>query len=362
MASPPTEVAIRNASLETISSIPGVSREAAQLTADALMVDLHLDTFIPPRLTGYNLHKKHRQSVLGGRFFGHLDFPRVEEAGLNGAMWSITTNPFRLASSRWRVFQKNLARFRKLIRDTGGRFVEVTTCGGFEEAVAAGKHAVLFSIQGGNALAAAPEGVLSVPDDVIVRVTLVHLTSSCYGVTSSPLRFGGGKKGLTVDGIRCVEQLNARRVFVDLAHINPAGFWHAVDVHDATQPLIATHTGVCGVRPHWRNLDDAQVKAVADTGGVVGIIFAGPFLRRKGGPRDEGMILEHMEHVMNVAGEGAVAIGSDYDGAITPPRPLRNGTHYARLVQGMLERRWSEERIRGVLGLNFLECFRRLRP
>ena len=74
------------------------------------------------------------------------------------------------------------------------------------------------------------------------------------------------------------------------------------------------------------------------------------------------MILEHMEHVMKVGGDHVVALGSDYDGAIVPPKTLRNGAHYARLVQGMLDRKWSERQIRGALGLNFLESFRRLRP
>ena len=347
---------------EHIASIAGVGGEAAELTGDAFMIDLHIDTFIPPRLLGYDVKKRHGLGVLGGRFFGHLDFPRIQDAGLDAAMWSITTNPFRFPRSRWRVFLKNLTRFRKLIASTEGAFVEVKTCSQLEEATSRGQHGVLFSIQGGNALAAAPEGPCSIPDDVVTRITLVHLTSSCYGVTSSPLRLGGSQRGLTERGREFVEQCNSRRVFVDLAHINRAGFWDALETHDRTLPAIATHTGVCGVRPHWRNLDDGQVKAIADTGGVVGVIFAGTFLRRRKGPRDVAMVVEHMEHIMKVGGDRAVAIGSDYDGAIVPPKGLRNGVHYARLVQCMLERKWSEEQIRGALGLNFLESFRALRP
>ena len=76
--------------------------------------------------------------------------------------------------------------------------------------------------------------------------------------------------------------MNARRMFVDLAHIHESAFWDAVTEHDRSQPLIDTHTGVAGVTPHWRNLTDNQVKAIADTGGVVGIIFAEEFLRRIG--------------------------------------------------------------------------------
>ena len=86
------------------------------------------------------------------------------------------------------------------------------------------------------------------------------------------------------------------------------------------------------------------------------------FLSRKGGPRDGAMVVEHMEHIVKVAGEDAVALGTDYDGAITPPRDLRDGTSYPRLVQHMIDRGWPTERIRKALGLNFLRSFEMLRP
>jgi len=220
----------------------------------------------------------------------------------------------------------------------------------------------MLAIQGLHAIEGAPDGVASIPDDCVVRATLVHLLNAAYGATSAPLGFGRADKGLTNTGREAVVQMNARRVFVDLAHIHERAFWDAVAVHDRTQPLIATHTGVVGVRPHWRNLTDAQVKAIADTGGVVGIIFSEEFLRRRGGPRDGAMIVEHIEHVIRVAGEDAVALGSDFDGMITPPRDVASADAYPKLVQHMLDRGFSEERIRKVLGENFLRALGMLRP
>ena len=119
---------------------------------------------------------------------------------------------------------------------------------------------------------------------------------------------------------------------------------------------------VSGVKPHWRNLTDPQIRAVAKTGGTIGVIFAKAFLARKSGPRDRDMVLEHMEHIIEVAGEEHVSIGSDLDGFISPPKDLRNGDAYLRLVQSMLERGWSEERMKRVLGTNFLRTFEQLRP
>ena len=114
--------------------------------------------------------------------------------------------------------------------------------------------------------------------------------------------------------------------------------------------------------PHWRNLTDEQMKAVSATGGTIGIIFADQFLQRKGGPKDHQMVLEHMEHVIHVCGEDHVSIGSDLDGFISPPKDLRDGDSYLRLIQGMLERNWSPERMIKVCSENFLRTFEQLRP
>ena len=66
--------------------------------------------------------------------------------------------------------------------------------------------------------------------------------------------------------------------------------------------------------------------------------------------------------MIKVAGEDAAAIGTDYDGAITPPTDLRTGVEYVKLVQGMLDLGWSPDRVRKILGLNYLAAFQRLRP
>ena len=347
--------------VEDVATRLGVSREAVELCRDSELVDLHIDTFIPPRLWGYDPLKRHRRALLGRSFFGHLDLPRMGDGGLSGAMWSITTNPFRSASARWRVFQQNWKGFQRLVERSQGQLELAPTFAAYQSARAAGAHAVVLSVQGANAFEGAPNGMLDAPDEV-VRATLVHLTTSKLGETNSPLRKASRIRGLTDLGRRFVEQMNERRIFVDLAHIHPRAFADAYEVHDKSQPMLSTHCGVDGVLPHWRNLDDAELKQIADTGGVIGIIFAVNFLRRRGGPGDGAMIVEHMEHVARVAGDDAVAVGSDYDGAIVPPHDLAGGETYPRLVQHMLDRGWSTERIQKALGANFLRAFETLRP
>ncbi|MCA9491855.1 MAG: membrane dipeptidase [Myxococcales bacterium] len=333
------------------------------LARDAGVVDLHLDTFIPHRLFGWDWTERHAGGPVGRRFFGHVDWPRARDGGLVGGGWSITTNPFRRASRRWTVFLDNVRRVRALIEATNGGLRLVTNATEWRAARADGVHAATLAIQGGNAVDAAPDGVRSIPGDVVTRITLVHLTNSSLGATNSPLEKVRGDKHLTPWGRTVVEQCNERRVFVDLAHIHERGFWDAVDVHDRTQPLIATHAGAMGVRESWRNLTDDQIRTIADTGGVVGIIFEPSFLRRPGGPEDgASMVVEHLERVIEAGGEEAAALGSDFDGAIRPTRDLRGADHYPVVVQRMLDRGWSEDRVRRVLSGNFEASFARLRP
>jgi membrane dipeptidase len=339
----------------------GVSGAALSLARDCALIDLHIDTLIPPRLWRYDPLVRHRGGPLGRHFFGHVDLPRLTDGGLDGAMWSITTNPFRTAAGRWQAFQQNLQALRDLLARSAGRLVETHTPAEYHEARRRGAHAVLPAIQGLNALEGAPGGVRSLPD-CIVRATLVHLTNAAYGATSSPLGSRRADKGLTPAGRDAIAVLDARRVFVDLAHVHERTFWDAVAAHDRSLPLIVTHTGVSAVTPHWRNLTDEQIKAVADTGGTVGIIFHEQFLRRPGGPTDADMVVEHVLHVLRVVGEDFASIGSDFDGAITPPADLAGADRYPRLVQGLLDRGCSEAQVSKILGGNFLRAFALLRP
>lgn len=347
---------------QTLAERLGISEAAAELARSSEIIDLHLDTFIARRIFGYDFGRSHGRFPLFGQMMRHVDLPRAQEAGLTGAMWSITTNPFRSPPSRLKVLAKNIDLLEAML--TAQPEVEVVrTHAQYRAARARGKHAAMLSLQGGNALEGAPNGPLSLPDDRIVRITVMHLTNSVYGATSSPFPLSTGKQTqLTERGRQFVSELNQARIFVDLAHIHPRAFWDAVEVHDKSQPLIDTHTGVSAVTPSWRNLDDDQLEAIANTGGVVGIIFHREFLKRPGFPMHGLRIIDHLKHVLKVVGEKHVAIGSDFDGMIFPPSDVSSVLHYPRLVQYMLNEGLSERTIQCILGESFLAAFERLRP
>src|SRR5439155_18574850 len=137
---------------------------------------------------------------------------------------------------------------------------------------------------------------------------LLHLFPSTLGAPT----YGVGRdeaKGLTAFGAEVVDGCARLGVLVDLAHTNRKGFFGAAARRPG--PLLVSHTGVAGVRAHRRNIDDEQVRAVADSGGVVGIIFVPGFV---GGHLEA--VVDHLLHVIRVGGEDAVALGSDWDGFV----------------------------------------------
>jgi len=335
----------------------GVTEDAVELFRSSDAIDLHLDSFIWKRVFGYDLHREHRGGPFGRSFFGHADFPTVRESRLGGATWSITTNPVRSARGRRRAFEQNLRVLRAALGDAAA-ITHVRTATEFRIARAAGDHAAFIGIQGGNALDESLDALELIADGSVLRVTLVHLTSSRLGASSAP---GSARDaGLTDFGRAYVERLNEMRVGVDLAHISRKGFFDAVEVHDKTQPLLVTHTGLAGVYEHWRNLTDSQLRAVADTSGTVGVMLHASYLGRRG--VTVGTVVDHLAHIVNTVGDDHASIGSDYDGAIIPPKDLPGLWALPRVVQEMLDRGWSDQRVRKILGGNALRVIEALRP
>lgn len=338
----------------------GISKDAVDLYLASDVLDLHIDSFIWTRVFGYDLRERHGTGLFGARFYSQVDFPRILEAALTGATWIITTNPIRASAEREVTFKKNLEHLKTIFASVSEQFALVKSHAEYKAARAAKKHAVFLGVQGGNAMDHDADATKALADQSILRVTLVHLSTSSLGATSSPLRIGKDA-GLTAQGKAFVERLNHYRVFVDLAHVSRQGFWDAMEVADRRQPVIVTHTGVTGVHDHWRNLDDDQLRAIAKSGGTVGIMYQSSFLGDSYWGGTAAKIVDHLEHVIKVAGEDCASLGSDWDGAILPPRDMPTCLELPKLVQIMKDRRWSDARIQKVLGKNFLRVVEALR-
>jgi membrane dipeptidase len=149
-------------------------------------------------------------------------------------------------------------------------------------------------------------------------------------VWSRPNRFGSGVRfkfpstpdtgpGLTAAGRGLVKRCAELGIAVDLSHLTEGGFWDVA--HELQAPLIASHSCAHALVPASRNLTDAQIRAVAESGGLVGINFEVSMIRPDS-LRDAGTplsrIAEHVRYVANLVGVEHVALGSDWDGATMP--------------------------------------------
>lgn len=337
----------------------GCSREAVELLYAGPFVDLHNDLEVPVRVFGYDATRHHGIARGVRPLVGHTDYPRLREAAFTGVVCDVATNPLRPAGNRLRTTLANVDRVKARVEAHPEHFVLARTAADHDRAVASGRTAMWLALQGGNALSADP-GALDGPlGQDLLRITLVHLTTSDLGSTSS---LGARDQGLTDRGRELIAACRRNRVLVDLAHAGRATFWDALEAHGDGAPPIVSHAGADAVRRHWRNVDDAQIRAIADRGGVIGVMYQSSFLDDVSWSCARSKVADHLDHLVRIGGDAVAAIGTDYDGFVIPPRDLSDPTHHPLLVQDLLDRGWSADRIRGVLGANFLRVVREVRP
>ena len=154
--------------------------------------------------------------------------------------------------------------------------------------------------------------------------------------------------GLTAAGRRLVRRCAELGIAVDLSHLNEAGFWDVARLDEA--PLIASHSGVHALCASTRNLTDAQLDAIAASGGLVGIVFAAPFIRADGADDPDtplATIVAHVRYAADRIGVEHVALGSDFDGA-TVPDELGDVAGLPRLLDALAAAGFTEDEVRAI--------------
>ena len=179
----------------------------------------------------------------------------------------------------------------------------------------------------------------------------------------------GLQGGLSDFGVGLIEQAQAVGIVIDVSHLNDPGFWDVIKF--ARGPIIASHSNCRALRDHPRNLTDAQIKAVADTGGVIGINAASLFTE----PPDLPHLMDHLDHLVKVAGREHVGLGLDFcnyllqyktelEKARMRPRgylPVEglDGDRDVPMIPTILaERGYPPDTIDMIMGENFLRVFR----
>jgi membrane dipeptidase len=314
-----------------------VSERARRLHAKSIVVDLHVDSLLWPR------------DLSSSGNGGHVDFPRMRQGGLDVAAFTLPTRFFGVAGlkalhDRWppatwfSPWERLLYQLDKT-RSWTDAFL-ATDSATIRRTHAEGKLSYFHGVEGAHALEGEVRRVSELRERGVLFIGLVHLRDNEVGCSSS-----GSDRGLTELGRKLMGEMNRNGVLVDLAHASPRTFFEAVEL--TAFPPIVSHTGVRSVHDNWRNLSDDQIRAVAERGGVIGVMLAPPALRE---PSLEEAV-RHIEHVVEVGGEDAAAIGSDFDGYVDP---AIDAAGLPALTELMLRHGFSEDRIRKILGENAL--------
>jgi len=179
---------------------------------------------------------------------------------------------------------------------------------------------------------------------------LVHTTDNALATSST--NKDPKATGLTELGRSFVKKVHAAGGVIDVSHASDATVADVIAI--ATEdhvPVVATHSNARALAPHPRNLTDDQIRAIAKTGGIIGVNFHSSFLVPKGRATVDDVVA-HMNHMIRIGGYGAVAIGSDFEGDITPPIGLESAKQYPNLVQAMKKGGLGRGYVDAVFGYN----------
>jgi membrane dipeptidase len=281
-------------------------------------------------------------------FGGHIDLPRMLEGGMGAQFFGLVSlpvtrssrGPARVIHEQIDVLDEAIVRRPKVLRI-------VKTAKELETCRAEGGFSALLGIEGAHSLEGDLDQLGAFARRGVRYLGLLHFSANDAGYPAH----GRGRKdgeGLTTWGHALVERCEEQGVLVDLAHINKNGFMDACAL--SRRPLIVSHTGVSGAFAHWRNIDDDQLRAVADKGGCIGVIFCPRYV---GGDGLEP-IVRQVKHIVDVAGEDTPALGSDWDGFIVPTQALRDPLGLPLLVDALLAAGLSESSVAKILRGNVL--------
>jgi membrane dipeptidase len=179
--------------------------------------------------------------------------------------------------------------------------------------------------------------------------------------TGVPLSFPGNPDqgdGLTDEGVELIRAADRMNILIDLSHLNEKGFWDVAKT--STKPLVATHSNVHELCPSPRNLTAKQLAAINESGGMVGLNFASGFLREDGKKTaDTGLdlLVRHLNVLVDALGEGGVALGSDFDGAIIPDA-IGSAAGLPKLTAALQKAGYGNDLIEKIMSKNWLRMIK----
>jgi membrane dipeptidase len=216
-----------------------------------------------------------------------------------------------------------------------------------------GKIAGVLCVEGGHTIENSIEKLYNLYELGMRYLTITWNNSTEWAVASAdPL---SATVGLSDFGRQVIRKLDSLGVVIDISHTGIKTIEDILEV--TTNPIIASHSGVRALRNHHRNLYDEQIIAIANSGGVIGVVFYPSFLSSISQSVTINTVVQHIDYIVSLVGIDHVAIGSDFDGIESTPTGLEDVSKFPALTQRLLQVGYTHEDVYKILGENFLRVF-----
>lgn len=180
-------------------------------------------------------------------------------------------------------------------------------------------------------------------------MTITWNNSTSWAVAAKDSR--SATVGLSEFGKTVIRTMDTLGMIIDVSHV---GIKTVQDILATSKnPVIASHSGARALNDHYRNLTDAQIRSIAQKGGVIGVVFYPIFLSSTGTATID-TVIRHIDYIKNLVGIDYIAIGSDFDGIEVTPVGLEDVSHLPNLTLALLGHGYTPADVRKILGGNFL--------
>lgn len=383
-----TAVCLAQDTKETRTEVK-LTDEGRKIHQEAIVVDGHND--LPYRFREKNDRGLERFDLNKGVPEFHTDIPRLRAGNLGVQFWSAYVDAERakdLTAVRATIEQIDI--IQRIIKKYPDTFEQAFTFDDIMRIRKKGKIASLIGVEGGHSIDNSL-GVLRVYFGLGVRyMTLTHSDTLDWAdaATDKPK-----SHGLSPFGELVILEMNRLGMMVDISHVSAETMSHALKVSRA--PVMASHSSAFALAEHPRNIPDDVLKLVAKNRGVVMVNFFSGFIVPEGARAMKSMfetgrklreqykddnqfraamdawkkdnpfprgsvhtVVDHIEHIIKVAGVDHVGLGSDYDGIGSTPKQLEDVSCYPYITQELLNRGYKKEDIHKVLGGNALRVMK----
>jgi membrane dipeptidase len=232
-------------------------------------------------------------------------------------------------------------------------------------------HPVAFvhAIEGGHCIDGKLENLQALFERGAAYMTLAHffaneITHPVFPWPEYIQKFGCFRSerdltlGLTSFGEEAVEKMVELGMLVDVSHCTPPARARVYEIVGNRLPILASHVGAYEINPSPYNLQDWELKKIAESGGTVGVIFMNYWLMPHETKRGVNFIARTIQHFVDQAGIDHVSIGTDFDGFTDPPDDLKDASELPYLTQRLIAENYPAADIEKILGGNALRALR----